>query len=204
MISCRRHGARLAFVTVHTPAGQAQVCFDHQQFDHQNPLDPFPSVKVQKGSFLKLWIHSAPHNGAIRQYVQRWEQGDAPADQPPPLDKPSKVQRRAVQWLSCPLCPPSSLKRYEASKGLRNHLRDLHPQSCPQETEQAVWLNQTVQLAEQAGKFRQKGFVGTRRNNPNAGGAVPTDMRWELCAAAEVTRTLCLTLTAHLPLFPLR
>lgn len=55
-------------------------------------------------------------------------------------------------WLKCPLCPPSSKKRFAKGRGFAAHLRSIHapdPQICTHE-EAKAWSERAAQVVREA------------------------------------------------------
>jgi len=55
-------------------------------------------------------------------------------------------------WLKCPICPPSSKKRFARGRGFAAHLRSIHapdPNNCTHEEAQA-WMQRAAQIVREA------------------------------------------------------
>eukprot|EP00658_Telonema_sp_P-2_P047228 TRINITY_DN3580_c0_g6_i1.p1 TRINITY_DN3580_c0_g6~~TRINITY_DN3580_c0_g6_i1.p1 ORF type:complete len:416 (-),score=61.25 TRINITY_DN3580_c0_g6_i1:121-1368(-) len=172
------------FVSVKSSSGQErQVCFDFERFQHEKGKEGFPSGKIAQGTGVELSVESGIHNGKTRLYVISWHQRQVQVSVP--VEAVRHRHRAAdVTWVRCPVCPPSSLKRFEATKGLLSHLGSIHPDGQHTDRSWAEWTEEICQTARSDGQFAQRGFSGARRNNPNVGGDCAGQLSGHLQAAA--------------------
>uniref|UniRef100_A0A7S1X340 Uncharacterized protein n=1 Tax=Tetraselmis chuii TaxID=63592 RepID=A0A7S1X340_9CHLO len=131
---CRHHGRNLVFVSLCDGGGLVrQVVFDSQHFGGCTCRSPrcekFPSNKasIRVGDELALLVREVDG----RQVVRAWQRlscqrGEGAARTAvAPSGRRSGVAAESG-WVGCPLCPPSSPKRYNRRGGLKTHLEAIH------------------------------------------------------------------------------
>ncbi|KAK3250920.1 hypothetical protein CYMTET_39725, partial [Cymbomonas tetramitiformis] len=163
-----RHGKALIFAYIQTP-GDAEpqgVLFKNEAgsaFDHNGTPQPFPTSRrdMRVGDKVRVTVISSLQDeykyGKAIFHVKRWHRV-CPSDQTaPPLNLgPTAVHTRRsgkaarAGWVRCPLCPPSSFKRYNFNGGLAQHLDAIHyPIACADMSlaEVTEWRCQAMELA---------------------------------------------------------
>ena len=112
---------------------------------------PFPASKSSLKVGDRVWISARDIDGRITVWQWRRLSSCPPAagpsaagrvskhparasEAPPPTNEGSSKGRRAgvavaKGWVGCPLCPSTSLKRYNRGAGLESHLTAVHSDS---------------------------------------------------------------------------
>lgn len=183
-------GRRLAFVFLHSDGSErVRVVFDRRLFDSSSSELPFPSKSL--------------HAETVRVEVQQSEGKDlfglrwfrlpleVSAGSTPGIPERPRRRRSSSSWVSCPLCPATSMRRFSLDRGLRAHLDAAHSEGDqePKELEEA-WHRKIAAMAEARGIFAHRSAegLGGARRSAFINNQTTTDDR-KLAPALEAART---------------
>lgn len=134
----RRHGRRLLFVSL---AGeQRQIAFIQSHFDageNSRTVDdatddylPFPTSKadIKVGDEVMVLARDVEERLTAWRWRRLSRAAGGPAAQTTQRHLTGRRSGVAASqgWVVCPLCPPSSWKRFNRGAGLEAHLNALH------------------------------------------------------------------------------
>lgn len=181
VVACvRRHGRSLSFVNIETTESdgtgklQVQVVFCADHFEPRTnvglPYQPFPTNKrdIQSGDVVQLHARwTALRKGKrLSLCVLSW-QCQRPQIKPATIASTARRMGKVAMggWVSCPICPRSSMKRFSRQGGLRNHLRAKHIDLLASADNADLWCDDVERRAELAGVFSRRGAGGTNPQN---------------------------------------
>mmetsp|Transcript_56539 Transcript_56539/g.183791 ORF Transcript_56539/g.183791 Transcript_56539/m.183791 type:complete len:467 (+) Transcript_56539:261-1661(+) len=172
VLGVRRHGKNLAFLRIEKQDSceQVDLAFNAEVFDHAGSPQEYPVGKrdVCVGDLIRIDARSCClPSGDVRLCIERWTRCAVGVETSNAIRQPAG---KAVcsGWVCCPLCPSTSMRRFNFGPGLRHHLDMVHVEGREAairehgDLEEAVreWHQEVSERAAKQGVFSKRSAAG--------------------------------------------